>query len=446
MNFELIFLLLFSLSASAQPARQAIAENPNLAASNLLAYPGPRHALTPTPQGYEPFYISHYGRHGSRYLISEHDYDDPYLTLRSADSLGLLTPTGREVLTTVTRMRSEAYMRLGELTPLGAEQHRDIARRMMERFPEVLSDTAHIDARSTIVIRCILSMSNALQQLSALNPRLRISEDASRHDMFYMNDEHSRYDQLRRTPEAAAALKAFDSKHNDFSHLMATLFADTTSAYIRSIDTDRLARHLLDLASSLQGTRLRNEANLWPIFTPDEIYQYWLRTNAFWYMYYGPSRETRGAGMYMQTRLARNIIATADSCLRLPHPGATLRFGHESVVMPLVCLLNINGYGRPAGPIDSLEHRGWINYDIYPMGCNVQMVFYRRKATSEQPIKNKTAMTKNAIAPNVADDDLLVKILLNEDEATLPLPTTQAPYYRWQDVRAYWLERIADKD
>ena len=50
-------------------ARQEIHENHLLSASNFLAYIDPTEALTPAPKGYEPFYLTHYGRHGSRWLI-----------------------------------------------------------------------------------------------------------------------------------------------------------------------------------------------------------------------------------------------------------------------------------------------------------------------------------------------------------------------------------------
>ena len=44
--------------------------------------------LQPAPEGYEPFYISHYGRHGSRWLtndarytwVNQHFDDDKNLT------------------------------------------------------------------------------------------------------------------------------------------------------------------------------------------------------------------------------------------------------------------------------------------------------------------------------------------------------------------------------
>ena len=124
----IIALLSLTVCAEAQNARQEIKKNPRVSASGYLAYPGPQHRLTPAPKGYKPFYLSHYGRHGSRYLIGTADYDRAYLTLMRADSLGQLTAKGREVLDKVAQIRQEAMHRDAELTQRGAEQHRQIAR------------------------------------------------------------------------------------------------------------------------------------------------------------------------------------------------------------------------------------------------------------------------------------------------------------------------------
>jgi len=43
---------------------------------------------------------------------------------------------------------------------------------------------------------------------------------------------------------------------------------------------------------------------------------------------------------------------------------------------------------------------------------------------------------------NPADKDVLIKVLLNENEATLPLKTDVAPYYHWDDFRRHYLQRI----
>lgn len=419
--------LAFTLSVSAQKARRDIKANISLAGSNYLAYPGPQKQLTAAPAGYEPFYISHYGRHGSRYVIGKDAYDQPYTALLKADSLGKLTPRGREVLAIVRQLRDQGRSRDGELTLLGAQQHRDIARRMYERFPQVFSGNAHIDAKSTVVIRCILSMENELHQLLMENPKLDIRHDASYHDMYYMNDPHSPYDKLRRDKLSQDSLKAFNSRHNNCDHVMSVLFND--AAYVKSINAKKLTSQLFKLAKNIQSTDLRGKLSLWNIFSDDEIYNFWQMDNAGWYVYGGPNKLCQGAGMYTQLNLLKNIIATADTCVLLPHPGATMRFAHESDVLPLVCLLNLNGFGNAVDNLEELDDKGWNDYEIFPMACNVQFIFYKNKRLTTRQQMQKA--------------DILVKVLLNEDEARLPIATDKAPYYHWKDVRAYMKQRIA---
>lgn len=110
-------LIFTSASVGAQSVRKEISENLHLSASNHLAYPNPKPgAMTAPPDGKKPFYISHYGRHGSRFLIGKDEYDAPYSTLAKADSAGALTDTGRDVMRRIAALRDEARGRLGELT------------------------------------------------------------------------------------------------------------------------------------------------------------------------------------------------------------------------------------------------------------------------------------------------------------------------------------------
>lgn len=410
----LCLIIIPFLSASAQQTRTEIAKDQRLAAANYRDYPTPTKALTPAPTGYQPFYISHYGRHGSRWLIGPNAFDKPYAALTKADSLGKLTSRGREVLATVKAMRDNGRSREGELTPLGAEQHRAIAKRMYEHFPQVFAGKTHVDARSTVVIRCILSMENELLQLAALNPQLTFTHDASYHDMYFMNDQESPFNKLRNTQAVKDSLKAFNERHNDFTHMLRTVFNDT--AYANRMAKTDLAFRLWNMCIDLDNTELRHHFKpLYDLFSPDETYNAWLQNNAYWYCASGPNKITNGAGMYMQANLLRRFLADADSCVQLQHPGAQLRFAHESTVLPFVCLLNINGFGNPRSGLDNLDKEGWASYRVFPMACNVQFIFYR----------------------SAKHNDILVKILLNEEEATLPVKTDCAPYYHWNDVRAY---------
>ena len=182
-----IFLLCAAIGLQAQTAYEEIMKDIHKSAGYHYAYPGPSQAhLTPAPVGKKPFYLSHYGRHGSRHCTKEDRYDVPYGMLAKADSLGKLTALGKDVLRRVGMMRDDAYGRWGELTAIGAKQQRQIARRMVERFPEVFESDRILDAKSTTVVRCILSMENALMQISSMVPQLRIHHDASNHDTYYM--------------------------------------------------------------------------------------------------------------------------------------------------------------------------------------------------------------------------------------------------------------------
>lgn len=426
------FLFLFFLSAafatahaqyvSKHSVRDDFRRDVRQSASNQMAYPGPLQLqLTAPPSGYRPFYISHYGRHGSRYLIGQQEYDRPFSVLARADSAGMLTAKGKEVLLRVAMMRDEAAGRFGELTPLGAQQHREIASRLYKRFPEIFKGKANVDAKSTIVIRCILSMENELLELMRLNPQLNIRHDASEHDMYYMNLYDRQLDKAKRPKVCRDAFDAYYAKYVKPDHLISQLFSDTAYAY-RNTNVKDFYYSMFRLASNLQNLEARKRITLWDLFDDDEIYNNWHMENMKWYMSYGACPMNGGKQPFSQRNLLRRIIEEADSCIALPKPGATLRFGHETMVLPLTCLMGINGYDLETDDIDNLEQKGWVNYRVFPMGANIQLVFYRR---------------------NAHDKDVLVKVLLNENEARLPVKTNCPPYYKWSDFRKYYLDKLA---
>ena len=83
--------------------------------------------------------------------------------------------------------------------------------------------------------------------------------------------------------------------------------------------------------------------------------------------------------------------------------------------------MELNGYGLKTSDLNQLEKLGWANYRIAPFGSSVQVVYYR---------KDKT------------DENILIKVLLNGQEARLPIETDCAPYYHWEDVKRYYLRKL----
>ena len=407
----------------AQTAAQEIRQNVLCTASNYMAYPGPiQQVLTPAPQGMKPFYISHYGRHGSRFHSRPSMYNEPYLTLARADSLGKLSDLGREVMLRLDIIRKDAENRWGELTPLGVQQQKDIARRMMERFPEVFEGHTDIDARSTGVGRCILSMEYALMEMLQHNPDLNVHHNATHRDMDYLNLQDKKLMALKFNKPAKEWYDRYVSQTAHHTHLMRELFADTLYAnkHVNMVD---LSVQLFLIAAIMQNTELGQHITLYDLFDYDESYRIWKIGNARWYIGWGAADVNGAVQPYAQRNLLRRLIEDADKVLSQPNTKVELRFGHETVLLPLICLLDINGYGFTTNDLEQLEPNGWINYRIFPMSCNLQLVFYRR-------------------SPKDRADDVLFKVLLNENEATLPLPTNQAPYYRWSDFRRYYLDKL----
>ena len=420
---KVVLFALWALSVAsvcAQNVREELKRDFLKAGSNYYAYQGPTRALTPAPAGLKPFYLSSYARHGSRYLINASDYEIPYNIMLKAHRQGKLTTLGEQAFDHLEMLYDEAKGRYGDLTPLGAAQHRQIAQRMYDRFPEVFKGNAMIEAKSTVVIRCILSMQNELLQLAKNNPRLIFNADASQHDMYYMNLQDSALYKKRYSRKTQEVYREFCSHHEVHIPAMKKLFNDTTY-FNNEVDAFELNRAIFKIASSVQGTEMRYHFNLFDVYTSDELYENWLQANAFWFLSFGCNPYNGAQQPYTQRHLLRRIIEDADSCIYRPHPGATLRFGHETIILPLTCLLDLNGYGREIDDMEQLDIKGWINFEVFPMAANIQFVFYRK---------------------NKKDRDIIFKVLLNENEATLPLPTDMVPYYHWKDFREKYLKKL----
>ena len=122
-------LALLPLMTIAQTAQEEIYDNINVAGSNYLAYRTPTWKLTPTPKGYEPYYLSHYARHGSRWLCGSGEYARPVEKLQKAKQYGKLTNEGLEVLRLLEKIQATSTRRCGDLTTVGERQHQGIGKR-----------------------------------------------------------------------------------------------------------------------------------------------------------------------------------------------------------------------------------------------------------------------------------------------------------------------------
>lgn len=387
-----------------------------LAGGNAVDYDRlPRKALTPTPKGYEPYYMSHYGRHGSRWLLSNRDYSAPITTLSDAQKAGVLTAVGEKALAKLEEIQKTAKGHLGDLTPQGERQHHGIGQRMVKNFPKLFKTRGLlIDARSTTSVRSILSMMAECEELVQANPTAVIHNEANEANMSYMNAPKG---ELQRANEGKARpiQNEWGERMRDPRRLMTVLFTDQEWVS-KNVMPTRLMGSLYDIATNQQSHD--GDTTLLDLFTTEELYRLWNGNNLYWYLNYGNAPQTSNVMPWMHAPLLRNILETADT---VTQKQATLRFGHDTVVLPIVALMELGGTGCSIDNLEELDTY-FRSYQVIPTACNIQLVFYR-------PKKGKKG-------------DILVKALLNENEVTMPVETTTFPYYKWSDVKAYYEAKL----
>lgn len=408
-NIVACALSLAAITAGAQTSRQEMLAGPAPTAGVYMPYPDARPELTPVPEGYTPFYISHYGRHGSRYLINETDYSAPLEAMQKASEAGLLTPRGQELLARLEVIADEARGRAGELTPLGVEQHKGIARRLYEQCPEAFSDSASVTAVSTVRMRCAHSMFAFVEALKELNPRLDIPRESSMRHMYYLsyNTPQASYFNRADGPWAQPA-HDFKAAMTQPARLMADLFTDTDAAAAIVKPEDlmwQLYWVAVDAPNMITGTRL------WDFFTPEELFNLWQSFNYEFYTRNSVNPINEGLFTDSAKGLLRDMLTHADEYITAGKTGATLRFGHDSTIIPFAGLMHFdNCDGNETDPAKLYET--YADWRVSPMASNVQLRFYRNN-----------------------DGDILVKFMMNERETSIPCKTDNYPYYRWEDAR-----------
>lgn len=416
-NFKTIFISLCIaipfISSHAQTTKEEMVADLNKTGGVYYAYPVTETQNTKAPKGYKPFYISHYGRHGSRYLISDNDYSRMADIFHKADKAGALTDLGKNVMARIDSVIVEAAGRGGDLSPLGVRQHRGIAERMVKAYPEVFKGETPISARSTTVVRCVLSMDAFCERLKELNPKLRTTRESSGRYMNYLN-YHSPESNAYTSTEWKEQYRKFENAHTNPDRMVATLFSDP--AYVeKNINPHDFMWGMYWLASGMQD--IETPLSFYDIFTADELFDLWQCFNYRFYACDSNYAGNRGLVLANAKPLLRNIIDSAEEAISSDKPSVTLRFGHDGNLIPLAGILRMKDcYNSVDDPEEF--YRNFSDWKIAPMAGNVQMIFFRNSTTP--------------------DADVLVKFMLNEQETSIPVETDIYPFYHWSDVKRFY--------
>ena len=392
------------------PALEQLKADPRKAYGTDYPYEFAVEPLTPAPRGYKPFYISHYGRHGSRYYWNEKLYNELDTLLAVASKKDLLTEEGKAFYSNFMDAREELMTGISELTELGWQQHQRIARTMYERFPEVFQEGGNVLAIASLSGRCVLSMSAFCQELVQCNPAIEIREQSSRFtlDVVAPNDSQNpaRREWPRATPKYEKNRASF-ARDTTLRHKVLSRVFKSTDGLPGSMR--RTADNLVSLYTSLPS--IDHEGMMGNIITDADIVQHWETDNLGSYSWVFGDQ-------YRSIPILRDIVLKADAVLDGTNDRvADLRFGHDSYIGPMTVLMGLNGADRD--PEDPYEVKNCYQNWQTCKASNIQLIFYR---SSETP-------------------DILVKCLLNGFEASLPVATDTFPYYPWPSLRTFFLDR-----
>ena len=367
--------------------------------------------LTKAPRGYKPFYISHYGRHGSRYYWNSFLYQELDSLLTTAHQKQLLTTEGEAFYEKFMAAKEELKTGVSELTQVGWEQHQRIARTMYDNFPEVFRKGGNVLAISSLSGRCVLSMSAFCQELVQCNPKIEVREQSSRFTLDGVVPTDKENPLRRKFPRVSPR---FEKNRNQFDYRDSLNEKVISRVFVSTEELPGNMRHtasnLINLYMSLPS--ISHEGMMGNIITDEEIARRWESSNLGSYSWvFGPQ--------YEMIPILEDIIKKADAVITGSSDHiADLRFGHDTCIGPLTVLMGING--ADSDPEDPYEVKNIYQNWQTCKASNIQLVFYRGKKPS---------------------DDILIKCLLNGVEARLPLPTDIYPYYKWSDFRQFYTDR-----
>lgn len=334
-------------------------------------YPVPE-ARVAVPDSLTPVFINHIGRHGARFLSSPNASVKLARRLAAADSAGVLSPLGKEMLAVVGNIIEMSHNRWGALDSLGMAEQRGIASRMFRAFPTLFRDTK-VNAISSYAPRCVMSMYEFTHQLDRLNNSIEITTSSGRQNSLLLRP----FDVIESYVEWAKQ-KPWEAPYDMFFETTAPAAPArrlvTDAQYLSNKDAAKLSWDAYSVLRGLPAMGL--PVDLLHYFTLEELNSLWACENLGHYL-----RRTATTLSVEPADIAadllQNLIDTTDAAARGENKASVeLRFGHAETLMPLLSLMRMPGCYYLTNYFDTVALH-WRDFDVVPMAANLQIVLFK---------------------------------------------------------------------
>lgn len=374
---------------------------------SLKPYPVPEKSFV-YPDSLTPVYISHVGRHGSRYPAGPAHSVALQKALQRADSAKTITPLGRKLLALTDYVISASHNRWGALDSLGMAEQRGIASRMFMNFPEPFR-SGSVYALSSYSPRCMMSMFSFTHQLDRLNNSIEVITSTGRQNSKLMRpfDVSDDYKEFRSVNGWKVVYDDYVAQTVPVTAIERVLGKDYPYG-----DTDPKELALMEYYLLAGMSAMGVEINALDYFTSTEYNALWSTFNLRQYLQRVASTVS-SVPADIASDLVLDIVARADGFISGNNPATVdLRFGHAETLMPLLSLLRLPGCYYLTNYFDTVA-MNWRDFDVVPMAANLQMILFKN-----------------------AKGDYYVMFSLNEHPVTL-IPNDARTVIPWGEARDY---------
>lgn len=351
-------------------------------------YPEPS-GLCSYPDTLTPVMINHVSRHGARYPSSSKACDLLLDALKKAEKARTITLRGKELKKMVETVIETSSGRWGILDSLGIAEQQGIAARMYVTYAKLFK-SARVNAISSYVPRCVLSMYEFTHQLSRLHPDIEITTTSGsiNSPLLRFFDLNDKYAELVKSHPLNDIYQSYRDTMITYAPLRRVLGRKFDMG---SIDSTAVAQAEYSVISSMAAMEMPN--NVARFFEPDEFNAMWAINNLRQYLTHSAS-DVSQLPANIATPLLQNIIETTDALIEGDDVAPVqLRFGHAETLMPLLALMQIDSCRYLTTDYNTVAQY-WHNFYIVPMASNLQLVLFKsssgklyiRAELNEQPI------------------------------------------------------------